>query len=49
MYDALSADPTSLDDLVRFTGLDLPSLCGRLERLAQAGLAHDTGGWWVRT
>lgn len=49
VYDALSSDPASLDDLVRVTGLDLPSLCGRLERLAQAGLAYDTGGWWVRT
>ena len=27
---------------------DLPALCGGLERLAQAGLARDAGGWWER-
>ena len=48
LYEALSSDPASLDDLVRVTGLDLPTLCGGLERLAQAGLAHDIGGWWQR-
>jgi len=48
VYDALSPDPTSLDELARLTGLDLPSLCGALERLARAGQAVDTGGWWQR-
>jgi len=48
VYDALSPDPTSLDELARMTGLDLPSLCGALERLARAGLAVDVGGWWER-
>jgi DNA processing protein len=48
VYDVLTDDPTPLDDLVRVTGLDLPELCGSLERLAQAGLARDAGGWWVR-
>ena len=48
VYDALSADPTSLDALARVSGLDLPVLCGALERLAQAGLARDVGGWWER-
>ncbi len=48
VYEALSSDPASLDDLVRATGLELPVLCGGLERLAQAGLAHDMGGWWER-
>jgi DNA processing protein len=48
VYDALSADPTPLDELVRLTGLDLAELCGGLERLAQAGLARDAGGWWER-
>ena len=46
VYDALSADPAPLDELVRVTGLDLAELCGGLERLAQAGLARDAGGWW---
>ncbi len=45
----LSPDPTSLDQLVRLSGLELPELCGGLERLSQAGLAHDVGGWWVKT
>jgi DNA processing protein len=45
---ALSPDPTSLDQLARLTGLDLPALCGGLERLARAGRARDTGGWWER-
>jgi DNA processing protein len=48
VHDALSPDPTSLEVLARTTGLDLPSLCGALERLAQAGLALDAGGWWQR-
>ena len=48
-YEALSQDPVSLDDLARATGLELAVLCGALERLAQAGLAVDVGGWWERT
>ena len=48
VYEALSADPAPLDELVRVTGLDLAELCGGLERLAQAGLARDAGGWWER-
>jgi DNA processing protein len=48
VYGVLTQDPTSLDDLVRTTGLALPELCGGLERLAQAGLARDLGGWWER-
>ena len=48
VYDALSADPAPLDELARVTGLDLAELCGGLERLAQAGLACDVGGWWQR-
>jgi DNA processing protein len=49
LFDMLSSDPLSLDQLVRETGLDLPALCGGLERLAQAGVARDIGGWWERT
>ena len=49
LFDALSPDPSSLDQLARLTGLDLPALCGGLERLAQAGVARDVGGWWERT
>ncbi len=49
VFEMLSPDPTSLDQLVRLTGLELPELCGGLERLSQAGLAHDLGGWWERT
>jgi DNA processing protein len=48
IYDALSPDPTSLDELARVTGLDFAALCGGLERLAQAGFARDLGGWWER-
>ena len=48
VYDALTADPSPLDELVRVTGIDLAELCGSLERLAQAGLVHDVGGWWER-
>ena len=48
VYDALSADPAPLDELARITGLELAELCGGLERLAQAGLACDVGGWWER-
>jgi DNA processing protein len=48
LYAALSPDPASLDELVRITGLDFAELCGGLERLAQAGLARDVGGWWQR-
>jgi DNA processing protein len=49
VLDALSSDPVSLNHLARLTGLDLPVLCGGLERLARAGLARDMGGWWERT
>jgi DNA processing protein len=48
VYDALTPDPVPIDSLARSTGLALPELCGALERLAQAGLAHDVGGWWER-
>jgi DNA processing protein len=48
VYEALSADPAPLDELARVTGLALAELCGGLERLAQAGLARDSGGWWER-
>jgi DNA processing protein len=48
VYDALSYDASSLDDLALQTGLDFSALCGTLEGLAQAGLARDTGGWWER-
>jgi DNA processing protein len=48
LYKVLTFDPTSLDELARLTGLDFPALCGGLERLAQAGLARDVGGWWER-
>jgi len=48
VYEALSQDPAPLDMLARTTGLDLPVLCGCLERLAQQGLARDVGGWWER-
>ena len=48
VYEALSPDPASLDDLTRATGLDLSALCGALERLALAGLAIGVGGWWER-
>ena len=49
VFDALSVDPVSLDHLVRVTGLELPALCGALERLARDGVARDIGGWWERT
>jgi DNA processing protein len=48
VYDTLTADPSPLDELVRLTGIELAELCGSLERLAQAGLARDVGGWWER-
>ena len=48
VYEALTQDPTSLEELSRVTGLAFPALCGALEWLAQAGLAHDAGGWWER-
>lgn len=48
LYNALSPDPASLDELARITGLDFAALCGGLERLAHAGLARDLGGWWER-
>jgi predicted Rossmann fold nucleotide-binding protein DprA/Smf involved in DNA uptake len=48
VFDLLTADPAPLDDLVRVSGMDLAELCGSLERLAQAGLARDVGGWWER-
>ena len=49
LYELLTSEPTSLEELARLSGLDLPSLCGGLERLASAGVARDLGGWWERT
>jgi DNA processing protein len=49
VYDALSQDPISLEQLLRETGLDIAELCARLERLVQLGAASDLGGWWQRT
>ncbi len=49
LFEQLSPDPTSLDQLIRLTGLPFSTLCGGLERLSAAGLADDLGGWWVRT
>ncbi len=49
LCETLNYEPTSLDDLARTSGLSLSELCGSLERLAQAGLAQDLGGWWERT
>jgi DNA processing protein len=49
VFDVLTSDPSPLDDLLRATGLSLPALCGALERLGQAGLARDAGGWWERS
>jgi DNA processing protein len=48
VYATLTPDPSPLDELVHVTGIDLAELCGSLERLAQAGLARDAGGWWER-
>jgi DNA processing protein len=48
LCEKLAYEPTSLDDLARASGLTLSELCGSLERLAQAGLAQDLGGWWER-
>jgi DNA processing protein len=49
LYDALSQDPTALDDLLALTGMGLTNLCAGLQRLDRAGVARDLGGWWVRT
>lgn len=48
LHELLTHDPSSLDTLARTTGLEFGELCGCLERLAQAGLARDVGGWWER-
>ena len=37
LFEALSSDPASLDHLARLTGMELPALCGGLERLARDG------------
>jgi DNA processing protein len=49
LFNVLTADPTSLDQLVCLTEMDLAALCGGLERLSQAGVARGVGGWWERT
>jgi DNA processing protein len=49
LLELLSSDPVSLDHLARVSGLELPALCGGLERLARDGVARDIGGWWERT
>jgi DNA processing protein len=48
LYEALSSDPVTIDELARTTGLGLSALCAGLERLARAGVARGIGGWWER-
>jgi DNA processing protein len=49
VWDALAHDPSSLDQLIRSTGLEVAVLCGGLERLASAGVVREAGGgWWER-
>jgi DNA processing protein len=48
VLDALSYDPSSLDQLARVTDMELSALCGALERLASVGMASQDGGWWFR-
>jgi DNA processing protein len=49
VWDALTHDPSSLDQLIRSTGLELAVLCGGLERLASSGVVREAGGgWWER-
>jgi len=49
VWDALTHDPSSLDQLIRSTGLEVAVLCGGLERLASAGVVREAGGgWWER-
>jgi DNA processing protein len=48
VWEALTHDPSTLDQLARVTGLELSALCGALERLASSGRASQEGGWWSR-
>ncbi len=49
IHDVLSDEPTLVDRLAELSGLGLAATCSALERLSGDGLAHDDGGWWVRT
>ena len=49
IHDVLTDEPTLVERLAELSGLGLAVACGALERLSLDGLAHDDGGWWVRT
>jgi DNA processing protein len=49
LYGELSQEPSSMEDLLERTGLEMAELCAGLQRLARVGLARDLGGWWERT
>jgi DNA processing protein len=43
---ALCHDPATLDDIVRRSGHNVADVATALERLFDAGLAVESGGWW---
>jgi predicted Rossmann fold nucleotide-binding protein DprA/Smf involved in DNA uptake len=48
VLEALEWDASSLEQLLRRTGLPLAALSASLERLRGAGRARGEGGWWAR-
>lgn len=48
VLNAVGWEPTSTEALLRRTGMKLGEAAVVLDRLAQAGLVRDGGGWWER-
>jgi DNA processing protein len=46
VLEAIGAERCSVEDLLRRTALDLPTLCTVLEELAATGRLVGEGGWW---
>lgn len=49
ILSAVGWEPTSLDEILEQTGLEMDAVCGALERLRAGGLVHGEGGSWERT
>lgn len=49
VVDALGWEPTTLEDVLERTGLEMEIVCGVLERLRVRGLVSGEGGVWTRS
>src|SRR5207248_711774 len=48
VLEAVGWEPTSVEDVLRRTGIRLPAAAASLNRLAGDGWVQSVGGWWER-